>query len=132
MNRRHLLTALPAALLCAPAQAYAPLEYAPRTWPDIRDRSDRVILNFRAAWSLTCGIKRDILTEIVGDHPRYQALTFLEVDWDTFARSQWTERLKVKRRSTLIALKGRVEIARLVNEPNEGSLRRFLDDALAA
>lgn len=130
MNRRRFLAALPATLLAGPALAYAPLTYAPQTWPEIRDSRDRVVLNFRASWSLTCQMKRDILAKLLDEDPRYRALTFLDVDWDTFARSQWTERLKVERRSTLIALQGRDEIARIVNEPTERALRRFLDAAL--
>ena len=130
MHRRHLLKALPAALLCTQAHAYAPLEYAPATWRDIRDGSDRVIVNFAASWSLTCQIKRDMLTDLVAAEPRYSALTFVEVDWDTFGRAQWTERLRVKRRSTLVALRGRDEIARLENRPNAEALRAFLDTAL--
>lgn len=132
MNRRRFLLSVPATMLAAPAAAYSPLTYAPQTWPDIRDSRDRVILNFRASWSLTCQMKRDILAELLQDEPRYRDLTFIDVDWDTFARSQWTERLKVERRSTLIALQSREEIARIVNEPYERSLRKFLDTALAA
>ena len=132
MHRRAFLTALPATLLLTPALSYSPLEYAPQTWPEIRDGNERVILNFRAEWSLTCQMKQDILTELLAQEPRYQALTFLDVDWDTFGRSQWTERLKVERRSTLVALKGRDEVARVVAEPSERAIRRFLNAALSA
>ncbi|MEP4194533.1 MAG: thioredoxin family protein [Aliishimia sp.] len=114
------------------AHAYSAVEYAPNTWRELRDNDNKVILNFRASWSLTCQIKQDILTQLLQETPAYQNLTFLEVDWDTFGRSQWTERLKVKRRSTLIAMKGKNEIARVVNEPYARSLRRLLDAALAA
>lgn len=130
MDRRNFLIALPAIALGTPARAYAPLQYAPQTWPDIRDNSDRVILNFRASWSLTCQIKRDILAKLLEETPRYRALTFLDVDWDTFGRAQWTERLKVDRRSTLIAMRQKTEIARIVNKPTERALRGFLDRAL--
>lgn len=132
MNRRSFLASVPAALLTGPALAYSPLDYAPQTWPEIRERHDRLVLNFNASWSLTCQIKRDILTRLLAEEPAYRALTFLDVDWDTFARARWTERLKVERRSTLIALRDGEEVARLVNEPYERALRRFLDAALQA
>lgn len=131
MDRRCFLAALPAFALSTPAHAYSPLEYAPQTWPDVRDSADRVVLNFRASWSLTCQRKRDILADLIASEPRYRALTFLDVDWDTFGRAQWTERLKVDRRSTLIALRRGDEVARLVNEPSEHALRAFLDRALS-
>ena len=132
MHRRAFLTSLPAAICAAPSLGYSPLDYAPETWPDIRDGRDRVIVNFQASWSLTCQIKRDILSTLLAENQSYQALTFVDVDWDTFGRSQWTERLKVERRSTLVALKGPTEVARVVNEPDIRALRKFLDAALSA
>ena len=132
MERRAFVLSLPAAMLASPAVSYTPLEYAPTTWPDIRDSRDRVILNFRASWSLTCQLKREILETLLAEEPKYQALTFIDVDWDTFGQSQWTERLNVERRSTLVALKGTDEVARLVNEPYARSVKKFLDAALIA
>lgn len=133
MNRRHFLT-LSAAASLAPlsAAAYSPEIYAPTTWRDLRDQNDRIVLNFRATWSLTCQMKQDILTDLVAENPDYQALTFVTVDWDTFGPSVWTERMKVERNSTLVALKNRKEIARVVATPFERDLRRFLDTALSA
>jgi thioredoxin-like negative regulator of GroEL len=132
MNRRAFLASLPAALLSAPVLAYSPLTYTPQTWRDVRDSRERVILNFRAAWSLTCQMKRDVLEKVLAEEPRYGALTFIDVDWDTFAHAQWTERLKVERRSTLVAMRNGEEVARLVAEPSEQAVRRFLDMALTA
>ncbi len=131
MNRRTFLMALPAALSAKPSLAYSPLTYAPQTWRDIRDTRERVVLNFRASWSLTCQMKREILEKLLAEEPRYSALTFIDVDWDTFARAQWTESLKVERRSTLVAMRGGEEVARIVNEPSEHAMRRFLHTALA-
>lgn len=134
MDRRHFVASLAAAtVLPIPAQAaYSPLLYAPATWRELRDNGEKVVLNFRANWSLTCQMKQEILTRLVQDMPAYRDLTFVDVDWDTFGRAQWTERLKVDRRSTLIAMKGKTEIARVVNEPNERALRGLLDAALSA
>ena len=132
MNRRAFLASLPAAALSAPALAYSPLTYAPQTWRDIRETRERVVLNFRASWSLTCQMKRDTLTKLLAEEPRYSALTFMDVDWDTFATAQRTERLRVERRPTLVAMRNGEEVARLVADPSEQALRRFLDTALTA
>lgn len=133
MHRRHFLTAS-AALLAMPhvAQAYAPLAYAPATWRDVRESTDKLVLNFRASWSLTCQMKQDLLTTLLQEDPAYRALTFVEVDWDTFGPAQWTQRLKVQRNSTLLGMKDNKEVARIVNEPFERALRRLLDATLAA
>jgi thioredoxin-like negative regulator of GroEL len=132
MNRRAFLASLPAALVSAPVLAYSPLTYAPRTWREVRETRERVILNFRATWSLTCQMKRDTLVKVLADEPRYNELTFIDVDWDTFAHAQWTERLKVERRSTLVAMRNGEEVARLVADPSEQAIRGFLDTALTA
>lgn len=134
MYRRTFLTTLGTSLVLPHlANAYAPLAYGPATWRDVLAGSDRVIANFRAEWSLTCQMKETVLRDLIRQNSDYRALTFVDVDWDTFGRSEWVQRrLKVERRSTLIAFKGKREIARLVNEPTERAIRNFLDAAVSA
>lgn len=134
MDRRIFLAGLGAtSLVPTLSHAYAPVPYAPSTWRDVRDASDKVIVNFRASWSLTCQIKEDLLRKLTAENPDYGSLTFVDVDWDTFGPSEWVQkRLKVDRRSTLIAFRGKKEIGRLVNEPYERAIRKFLDAALTA
>jgi hypothetical protein len=133
MDRRVFLTGA-SALMALPTTtlAYSPVTYGPSTWSDVRDSAERVVVNFRAEWSLTCQMKRELLQGLLEANPDYQRLTFVDVDWDTFGRSDWVQRrLKVERRSTLIAFEGKKEIARIVNEPFERPMRAFLDRALA-
>ena len=134
MNRRDFLAATgTTALLPGASLAYGAVDYAPATWPDLRDGAGRVVLNFRASWSLTCKIKAEIIAELLTQTPGYAELTFVDVDWDTFGPSEWVQRrLKVERRSTLVALRDGEEIARLVNQPDERRIRAFLDMALGA
>ena len=134
MYRRHFLTGIVAVIVLPhSAVAYSPIPYAPATWRDLRDSADRVVVNFRASWSLTCQIKEDLIREALTDTPEYGSLTFVDVDWDTFGRSNWVQRnLKVERRSTLIAFRNRKEVARLVNEPYDSPIRSFLDTAIKA
>jgi len=134
MKRRHfIISALAMPLFARQAMAYPSVAYAPATYRDVRARTDRLVINFRATWSLTCQMKADLIAQLIEQNPAYQSLTFMDVDWDTFGPSEWAERrLKVKRRSTLIAFKGPDEVARIVNEPFERSMRRFLDAAVSA
>ena len=134
MHRRNFLASLAAAsALPHLSHAYPSVTYAPATWRELRANTDRMVLNFRANWSITCRIKREMITRLVAENPDYTRLTFVDVDWDTFGPSVWVERqLKVARRSTLIAFKGETEVARLVNAPDERRIRAFLDTALSA
>lgn len=132
MHRRAFLAGLSAAFVPGIAAAYPSVPYVEATWPDLRDTTDKIVLNWRASWSLTCQIKHELITNLITTNPDYAQLTFVDVDWDTFGPSVWAQRLKVKRRSTLIAVRGKQEITRIVNEPYERQIKRFLDEALAA
>lgn len=132
MHRRMFMISTVAALTPWRAQAYPSQAFTPDLWTAQRDSSNVVILNYRAAWSLTCQIKAELIAEALADTPQYQRLTFIDVDWDTFGRSVLTERLGVRRRSTLLVMKGGTEITRLENDPRAARVRALLDAALAA
>ncbi len=131
MHRRTFLLSaaafLPSMALCYPAETFSPA-----VWRDLRATNQTIVLNYRASWSLTCQIKAELIAEALADTPAYNRLTFIDVDWDTFGRAQLTEKLKVKRRSTLLVMKNGSEIARLENEPYARKVRALLDTALAA
>ncbi|MEM6372293.1 MAG: thioredoxin family protein [Pseudomonadota bacterium] len=132
MHRRIFLLSSAAVLFPCLSAAYPAEDFSPSLWRDLRETDRVVILNYRASWSLTCQIKADLIAEAIAANPAYGELTFIDVDWDTFGRSQLTERLKVERRSTLLVMKNGREVARLVNEPYERPIRALLDSALVA
>ena len=132
MQRRVFLAGLGATVLPGAISAYPSVPYVEATFPDLRDTTDKLVLNWRASWSLTCQIKEELITDLITENPVYRQLTFVDVDWDTFGPSVWAQRLKVERRSTLIAMRGTQEITRIVNEPHELQIKRFLDAAVSA
>jgi len=132
MHRRRFLLSCAATLVPPAVLAYPSEPFSPSVWRDLRETDQVVILNYRATWSMTCQIKSDLIAEAIADNPAYGRLIFVDVDWDTFGHSQMTERLRVKRRSTLLVMKNGTEIARLVNAPYARQVRGLLDTALAA
>lgn len=132
MQRRTFLLSSAAACVAPAAFAYPAQTFSPAIWRELRTTDQVVILNYRASWSLTCQIKSELIADAIAENPAYGTLTFVDVDWDTFGRSQLTERLKVKRRSTLLVMKNGEEQARLVNEPYARQVRALLDTALSA
>lgn len=134
MHRRGFLV-FGAAALAMPTQsnaAYRATEYVWGMRATLRESGQTVIYNFRASWSLTCQIKEELLADLKQENAAYQRLTFIDVDYDTFGPSQWVERMNVRRRSTLVVMKGDVEITRLENQPFKPQLRSLLNAALAA
>ncbi|MEM8693585.1 MAG: thioredoxin family protein [Pseudomonadota bacterium] len=132
MHRRAFLISSAACLMPLGASAYPAIGFAPQTWRDLRETDQTVILNFRASWSLTCQIKAELIADLLAENPAYRALTFVDVDWDTFGPSQMTKRMNVTRRSTLVVMKGGDELARIENEPYAPKIRALLDTAIAA
>ena len=131
MRRRTFLLST-AALIPSISFAYPAETFSPAVWSNLRATNQTVVMNYRASWSLTCQIKAELIAEALAENPAYDQLTFVDVDWDTFGRSQLTERLKVTRRSTLLVMKNGTEVARLENEPYAHKVRALLDTALAA
>lgn len=132
MHRRTFMLSAAAVLVPTLGAAYPAQMFTPAIWRELRNTNQTVVMNFRASWSLTCQIKADLIADALAENPAYENLTFVDVDWDTFGPSQMTQRLKVKRRSTLLVMKNGEEVARLVNEPYARKVRAFLDAALAA
>ena len=133
LSRRHLI-ALSAAFAATPAfAAYDASVYQPGLLTELRKSGKVFVFNFGASWSLTSQIKRDAIAELKQANPDYLAnITFVDIDWDTYGPSQMAERLKVKRHSTLLALKGKSELGRLEGEIEMRQIKAFLDDTLQA
>ncbi|MEO9514961.1 MAG: thioredoxin family protein [Paracoccaceae bacterium] len=131
-RRQFIMSSAAMCLVPSLGQAYSAQMFSPNLWSEMRKSTDVVIMNYRASWSLTCQIKADILAELIATHPQYSRLTFVDVDWDTFGPSVLTQRLGVKRRSTLLVMKAGEEVARVVNEPYVPPIQALLDRALTA
>lgn len=137
MIRRRFPSLAAAAALVAlsltQGAAAAPLDYSPGVLEQHLEADEVVLLDFRASWGLTCAEQADVLEHLRQEHPAFaRAITFIDVDWDTWGESRMADGLRVTRRSTLIVLKGDREIGRLVAVTDEREIRRLLEAALAS
>ncbi|MCB1336486.1 MAG: thioredoxin family protein [Maritimibacter sp.] len=134
MHRRTLLAALPIALV-APRLALAVTEvpYVPGLIDQRLDAGETLFVDFFAPWCGTCQVQRRVINALTEANPAYeQNLTFVEVDWDTYGRSELGMVLKIPRRSTLVAIgPDRREIGRIVAGTAEAEIKALLDAALA-
>lgn len=135
MNRRDFIR-LAAALgvtpfVLTPAQAATP--YTEGLVAQELAAGKTVFLDFKASWCSTCAAQERVLEKLKNDNPAYEAaVTFIDVDWDDFGRSELVQRLKVPRRSTLIVLKGDAELGRIVAGTAESDIKALMDAALMA
>lgn len=133
MKRRDFIWAAGATLILPAALGAAPVDYKPGVVGDALAAGKTVFLDFKASWCTTCAAQEKVLTKLKAANPEYEAnITFVNVDWDTYGRSTFSQRLNIPRRSTLVVLKGDGEIGRLVAETREDKIKALLDAALNA
>lgn len=134
MNRRFLILGAAAATAMMSLPAFAdPLDYAPGLAKQRLDAGEVVFLDFKASWCSTCRAQERVLTELKQGNSDYEAkVTFINVDWDIYGKSELVSRLNIPRRSTLVVLKGNTEIGRIVADTSKRNIKKLMDAALGA
>ena len=132
MNRRAFLTSA-AALTLVPSLAKAAMEYTPGLVEEQLAAGNTVFLDFKAEWCSTCASQERTINALRAENPAYDAaVTFINVDWDKYSRSDLAQRLNIPRRSTLVVLHGDEEIGRLVAGTSQVDIKALMDAALTA
>lgn len=132
MDRRSFI-ALTAAGLTLPRIASAASDYTPGLVQKHLAAGDTVFLDFKADWCSTCAAQERVINALRGENPAYdQAITFINVDWDQYGRSDLVKSLQIPRRSTLVVLKGDQELGRIVAQTSQSKIQALMDSALAA
>ncbi|WP_425100473.1 thioredoxin family protein [Tropicibacter sp. S64] len=133
MNRRDFLILTGAAAALPLAAKAAPLDYTPGLVEKHLKAGDTVFLDFKASWCTTCAAQERVLNALKAENPAYeQAITFINVDWDTYSKDPLTQSLNIPRRSTLVVLKGDQELGRVVAQTSTSSIKALMDTALGA
>lgn len=134
MDRRAFLTLTAAVTLAMPLRAHAAAaEYSPEGLAAELAAGKVVFLDFKASWCSTCAAQERVITALRKKNPAYEkAISFINVDWDTWGEGDLVKQMNIPRRSTLVVLKGNKELGRVVAETSEASIRALLDTALAA
>jgi thiol-disulfide isomerase/thioredoxin len=134
MKRRTLLLTAPAVLLVPTiALASERVFYAPGRAEEAMDQGKTVFLDFWTNWCSTCAAQERVIADLRASDPAYDAaITFITVDWDEYSNAQIAVDLRIPRRSTLVALKGREEIGRIVAGTSQEDIKALMDAALMA
>lgn len=133
LTRRYFL-ATGLALAALPSASLAGVEtYAPGLAEQAMREGARIVLIFGADWCSTCRRQERIMADLRAANPRYDAgLRLIRVDWDAYGTGDLARALSVPRRSTLIALHGQQELARIVAGTREAEIKALMDRALSA
>ena len=133
MNRRDLLL-MSAAITLVPALGRAAtMDYTPGLVTERLTAGDTVFLDFKASWCTTCAAQARVLAALKAENPAYEAeVTFIDVNWDTYADDPLTQSLNIPRRSTLVVLRGNQELGRIVAGTARDDIQALMDVALQA
>jgi thiol-disulfide isomerase/thioredoxin len=97
------------------------------------DAGKLVVLDFWASWCSTCTTQQRVLAALKAENPEYEKhISFFLVDWDQYADGDLSRALNIPRRSTLVALKGRQEIGRIVAGTSKSEIKALLDAAIGS
>ncbi|MBU2992214.1 thioredoxin family protein [Octadecabacter sp. 1_MG-2023] len=133
MKRRDFLVAAGATTLIPFAAQAAGLPYTEGLVQERLAAGETVFLDFKASWCTTCRAQERVINSIKADNGAYDdAITFIDVDWDEFGRSQLVNDLNIPRRSTLVVLKGEAELGRIVAGTRPADIQELMDVALNA
>ena len=113
--------------------AAGPFEYKPGLVKERLAAGETVFLDFKAVWCTTCRAQERVINTLRGQNPAYdENITFINVDWDDYGRSEFARNLRIPRRSTLVVLKGDEELGRVVANTLSDDIKALLDTALTA
>ncbi|MCT4553872.1 MAG: thioredoxin family protein [Pelagimonas sp.] len=135
MDRRQFITlsAAAGAALALPGTASAATTYRPGLVQEHLAKGDTVFLDFKASWCSTCAAQERVINSLKKADPAYnQNITFIDVDWDDYGRSDLVKSLNIPRRSTLVVLKGDQELGRIVAGTGKSQIKSLMDKALQA
>jgi thioredoxin 1 len=133
MKRRAFLITATAAASLPMLGAAAPIAYAPGLVEAELAAGKTLFLDFKASWCPTCKAQEVVIEALKADNPDYETqITFINVDWDTYADDALTLRLNIPRRSTLVVLKVDAELGRIVAGTGVKEIKALMDLALNA
>ena len=130
LNKRHMLAglALTVALsLSAPLSALDKKPFDAKAFEDAQAAGKPILVEVYAPWCPICRAQAPILANLAGQ-PRFKDMVRFNVDFDS--QKDLLRKFNVQKQSTLIAFKGKQEVARSTGDTNAGSIERLLNKAI--
>lgn len=107
------------------------IDYEPGVIKKALANRETVFVDYAADWCGTCKRQERVIGQLRGQNPAYnKAITFVRVDWDFYRGDKIRTDHNIPRRSTLILLRGDVELGRIVAGTSTEQIQSLLDKAL--
>lgn len=124
-------------LMTAAITLAAPLAHAGAFSPDAVKAElaagKTVLLDFTASWCPSCRAQGRTIKALRAENPAYdKAITFMDVDWDTYGKSALAKTYGVRSRGSLVILRGDKVLVKTDTHSTKDALRAMLDKAVAA
>ncbi|MDG1069536.1 MAG: thioredoxin family protein [Sulfitobacter sp.] len=131
MKRRSFLATSGAFALLPLAARAGFVDYPPGMIDAALKDGKTVFVDYSATWCSTCKRQERVIAELMAKNPAYAAaMTFVKVDWDTYAKDAVTTSRVIPRRSTLLVLKGNQELGRIVAGISVDQIKKLMDTGL--
>jgi thioredoxin 1 len=91
-----------------------------------------VVLDFTASWCPSCQAQGRRIKELRAENPGYDAvISFMDVDWDTYKKTDLATKYGVTSRGSLVVLKGDAVLAKTNTHSTKDALKAMFDQAAA-
>lgn len=132
MDRRTFLILAASAPLVATMAHAGTADYTPELLAAELAAGKTVLIDFKASWCTTCKAQERAINALKAENPAYEAITFMNADWDIWGEGDLVKQLNIPRRSTLVVLKGDQELGRIVAGTAKEEIKALMDLALQA
>lgn len=130
MNRRDFMLISAAVTVALPLSVQAGTPYSADLVKSALAEGKIVLLDFKASWCSSCQAQGRSINALRASNPAYDAaITFVDVDWDTYKNSDVAQQYGVRNRGSLVLLKGSEVIAQTESHSSKDALRAMLDKA---
>ena len=130
MKRREFMVLAAAATLAAPMAHAEGTAYSPDAVAGELAAGRTVLLDFTASWCGSCQSQGRKITALRAENPAYDAaISFFDVDWDTYKGSDLARKYGITSRGSLVLLRGDAVIAQTSTHSGADQLKALLDQA---
>jgi thioredoxin 1 len=134
MQRRDFLMLTAAVSLAAPMAFAADANiYSPELVAAELAAGKTVVLDFTASWCISCQSQGRAIRALRDANPAYdKTITVVDVDWDTYKKTDLANKYGVTSRGSLVFLRGDKVIAQTYSHSSKADLKALFDQAAAA